>query len=328
MALVPESLYPSALGKAFKAKVTMQSQNQKRVPAWTLQEILNLISVWGDESVLSELRSKRRNARTFEKISRAMTERGYSRDTEQCRTKIKELRQAYQKAREANGHSESQPHTCRFYHELHAIMGGDATTTPPLSMDTCKGGVARSEEEESLEDEEEEEEEDSAQGAGGESIFPLSQEQFLTLESIVSPHSQGGLPDPDPVKRTSGASVSMWPLSTRSQRLVQIRRLKKRTQDMFTELMQSSHTDRAQLNAWRQTIAESCKALQEHEERRDAHDESRQDAMVKLRCMVDLMRERQQDHKLLLQPLFCTNLFQRAVSILYEILRNADNKEN
>ncbi|XP_044840881.1 myb/SANT-like DNA-binding domain-containing protein 2 [Mauremys mutica] len=136
-----------------------QSWIRRRAPAWSKREVLDLIACWGDESVMAELRSKRRNANTYAKVSRAMTERGYSRDTEQCRTKIKELRQAYQKAREANGRSGSQPHTFRFYHELHAIMGGDATTTPPLSIDTCKRGVARSEEEETLEDEEEEEEE-------------------------------------------------------------------------------------------------------------------------------------------------------------------------
>ncbi|XP_053894147.1 uncharacterized protein LOC128842281 [Malaclemys terrapin pileata] len=142
---------------------------------------------------------------------------------------------------------------------------------------------------------------------------PPSQELFLTLEPIASPHSQGMFPDYDPGEGTSGANVSTRPLSIPSQRLVQIRRRKKQTwDDMFAELMQSSRTDRAQLNAWRQTIAEFHKALQEHEERRDAHDESRQDAMVKLmgeqtdmlRCMVALMRERQQDHRLPLQPLY------------------------
>ncbi|XP_074809709.1 zinc finger and SCAN domain-containing protein 20-like [Natator depressus] len=200
---------------------TMQSWISRRAPAWAEREVLDLIACWGDESVMAELRSKKRNANMYAKVSRAMTERGYSRDTEQCRTKIKELRQTYQKAREANGRSGSQPHTCRFYRELHAVMGGDATTTPPLSVDTCKGVVARSEEDEFLEDKEEEE--DSAQ------------------------------------------AVSTWPLSTPSQRLVQIRRWKKRTwDDMFAELMQSSHTDRAQLNAWRQTIAESRKAFDEH----------------------------------------------------------------
>ncbi|XP_074815933.1 uncharacterized protein LOC141991512 [Natator depressus] len=195
-----------------------------------------------------------------------------------------------------------EPHTCRFYCELHAIMGGDTTTTPSLSMDTCKRGVAWSEEDEFLEDEEEEEE-DSTQAASRESVFPPSQELFLMLEPIASPHSQGMLPDHDPGEGTSaGANVSTWPLCTPSQRLVQIRRRKKRTwDDMFAELMQSSHTDRAQLNAWRQTVTESHKALHEYEERRNVRDESRQDAMVKLkgeqtdmlRCMVALMRERQ-----------------------------------
>ncbi|CAM4551310.1 unnamed protein product, partial [Lepidochelys olivacea] len=128
-----------------------------------------------------------------------MKERGYSRDTEQCRTKIKELRQAYQKAREANGGSGSQPHTCPFYRELHAIMGDDATTAPPLSVDTSKWGVARSEEDEFLEDEEE----DSTQAASGESVFPPSQELFLMLEPIASPYSQSMLPDHDPGEGTS-----------------------------------------------------------------------------------------------------------------------------
>ncbi|XP_043367882.1 uncharacterized protein LOC122459552 [Dermochelys coriacea] len=208
-----------------------------------------------------------------------MMERGYSRDTEQCRTKIKELRQAYQKAKEVKGHSGSQSHTYRFYCELHAIMECDATTTPTMSVDTCKGGVAQSKEDELLEDEVEEEEEDSAQVTSGESVFSSSQELLLTLEPTASPHSQGGLPDHDPGEGTSGANVSTWPLSTPSQRLVQIRRWKKRTRDdMFANLIQSSCTDRAQLNVRRQTIAESHKALNEHEERRDTHDESRQDA--------------------------------------------------
>nr|XP_048713787.1 uncharacterized protein LOC125639932 [Caretta caretta] len=161
--------------------------------------------------------------------------------------------------------------------------------------------------------EDEEEEEDSEYAASGESIFSPSQELFLTLDPIASPHSQCGLPDHDPGEGTSGANVSTRPLSAPSQRLVQIRRRKKQTRDdMFAELMQSSCTDRDQLNAWRQTIAESCKVLNEHEERRDARDESRQDAMVKLMgeqtdmlcCMVALMQERQQDHRLPLQPLY------------------------
>ncbi|XP_065447987.1 uncharacterized protein LOC135982962 [Chrysemys picta bellii] len=121
------------------AEVTMYSQNRKRAPAWTDQEVLDLIAVWGDESVLSELRSKKRNAKIYEKISKAMRERGYSRDATQCRVKIKELRQGYQKTNESNGHSGSQPQTCRFYEALHSILGAAATTTPLLTGDSEYG---------------------------------------------------------------------------------------------------------------------------------------------------------------------------------------------
>ncbi|EMP39593.1 Cytosolic phospholipase A2 beta [Chelonia mydas] len=77
----------------------MQSQNRKRAPAWTKREVLDLIAVWGDESMLSELHSKRRNAKIFEKISEGMKDRGYNRDPQQCHVKLKELRQAYQRGK-------------------------------------------------------------------------------------------------------------------------------------------------------------------------------------------------------------------------------------
>ncbi|EMP33654.1 Zinc finger and SCAN domain-containing protein 29 [Chelonia mydas] len=185
------------------SQATTQSRIRRRAIAWSERKVLDLIACWGDESVTAELHSKKRNANTYAEVSRAMTERGYSRDTEQCRTKIKELRQAYQKAREANGHSGSQPHTCCFFCELHAIMGGDATTTSPLSMDTCKGGVAWSEEDEFLEDEEEEE--DSAQTASGESVFcPPQPGTILNAGANRLPPLQGMLPDYDPEEGTSG----------------------------------------------------------------------------------------------------------------------------
>ncbi|EMP36115.1 Histone-lysine N-methyltransferase MLL3 [Chelonia mydas] len=79
------------------AQVTMRFQNHKR--AWTEWEVLDLIAVWG-ESVLSELRSKRQNAKIFAKISNGMMDRGYNRDPQQYYVKIKELRQAYQKTKE------------------------------------------------------------------------------------------------------------------------------------------------------------------------------------------------------------------------------------
>ncbi|KAG6927904.1 zinc finger and SCAN domain containing 32, partial [Chelydra serpentina] len=101
---------------------------------------------WGDETVLAELRSKRRNANTYAKVSKGMQDRGYNRDAQQCRVKIKELRQAYQRTRDANGRSGSAPQTCRFYDELHAILGGAASTDPPMWYDSVCGSSETTEE--------------------------------------------------------------------------------------------------------------------------------------------------------------------------------------
>ncbi|XP_073214998.1 uncharacterized protein [Lepidochelys kempii] len=254
------------------AQVTMmESQNRKRAPAWTEREVWDLIAVWGEESVLSELRSSFRNAKTFVKISQGMKDRGHNRDPKQCRVKLKELRQAYQKTREANSRSGSEPQTCRFYDELHAILGGSATTTPAVLFDSFNGDGGNTEA--GFGDEEDDDEEevvDSSQQASGETGFPDSQELFLTLdlEPVPPEPTQGCLLDPAGGEGTSAACVSMITGSSPSQRLVKLRKKKKCTRDeMFSELMLSSHTDRAQMNAWRQIMSDSRKAQNDREER-------------------------------------------------------------
>ncbi|XP_074831161.1 uncharacterized protein LOC142000628 isoform X2 [Natator depressus] len=287
------------------AEVTMmESQNRKRAPAWTEWE--------------------------------GMKDRGHNRDPKQCRVKLKELRQAYQKTREANGRSGSEPQTCRFYDELHAILGGSATTTPAVLFDSFNGDGGNTEagfgdEEEDDDDDDDEEVVDSSQQASGETGFPDSQELFLTLdlEPVPPEPTQGCLLDPAGGEGTSAACVSMITGSSPSQRLVKIRKKKKRTRDeMFSELMLSSHTDRAQTNAWRQIMSDCRKAQNDQEERWRAEeskwraeeraearmwqqrDERRQDSMLRLleeqtsmlQCMAEL-QQRQLEHRLPLQPL-------------------------
>ncbi|EMP30312.1 hypothetical protein UY3_12566 [Chelonia mydas] len=152
----------------------MESQNRKRAPAWTERKVRDLIAVWGEESVLSELRSSFRNAKTFVKISQGMKDRGHNRDPKQCRMKLKELRQAYQKTREANGRSGSEPQTCRFYDELHAILGGSATTTPAVLFDSFNGDGGNTEAGFGDEEDDDDDDEvvDSPQQASGETGAP------------------------------------------------------------------------------------------------------------------------------------------------------------
>ncbi|XP_074806269.1 uncharacterized protein LOC141985999 [Natator depressus] len=235
--------------------------------------------------------------------AKGMKDRGHNRDPKQSHLKLKELRQAYQKTREANGRSGSEPQTCCFYDELHAILGGSATTTPAVLFDSFNGDGGNMEAGFGDKEDDDEEVVDSSQQASGETGFPDNQEQFLTLdlEPVPPEPTQGCLPDPPSREGTSAACVSRITGSSPSQRLAKIRRQKKRTRDeMFSELMLSSHTDRAQTNAWRQTISECKKALNDQEERWWAEeskwrakeraeaerwwqrDERRQDSMLRL----------------------------------------------
>ncbi|CAM5164066.1 unnamed protein product [Natator depressus] len=69
-----------------------------------------------------------------------MLDRGYNRDTQQCRMKVKELRQACQKTMEANGRSGSEPHTCCFYDQLHGILGREPCHYPTTVHGHLQGG--------------------------------------------------------------------------------------------------------------------------------------------------------------------------------------------
>ncbi|XP_065412340.1 myb/SANT-like DNA-binding domain-containing protein 2 [Chrysemys picta bellii] len=259
----------------------MESQDRKRAPAWTEREVRDLLAIWGDEAVIAELRSSKRNGKVLEKISKAMKDRGHNRDTQQCRVKIKELRQAYHKAREANGRSGAEPQTCRYYAELHAILGGAATTTPTVCYDSLTGETHREDGSGNEEDDDGGTVGSSQQQGSRETGFPNSQDMFVTLD--LEPVTPELTQDPQGTQETSAANVSP------SQRLVNIRKRKRRTRDdMFTELQMSSHADRAQQNACRQSMSEMRKAQYEREERWRA--ESR-DEQSKWRAEDDRWRQ-------------------------------------
>ncbi|KAG6930519.1 zinc finger and SCAN domain containing 29, partial [Chelydra serpentina] len=130
----------SALSASFQITLPPCS---RRSPVWRNGEVLDLISVWGEEAVQSQLHSSHRNYNTFGQISRDMMERGHDRDALQCRVKVKELWNAYHKAREANRRSGAAPTTCRFYKKLDTILGGDPTSTPKTTMETSEPSSTR-----------------------------------------------------------------------------------------------------------------------------------------------------------------------------------------
>ncbi|EMP37999.1 hypothetical protein UY3_04758 [Chelonia mydas] len=113
------------------------------------------------------------------------SEKGHDWDTLQFRVKVKQLRNANQKVREANHCSGAAPTSCRFYKELDAILGGNPTSTAKTTVDTSVACVpvetGLSQEEEIL-DEDVEGEEDPEAEADLEVRNACSQEFFSTPE--------------------------------------------------------------------------------------------------------------------------------------------------
>ncbi|EMP26764.1 hypothetical protein UY3_16164, partial [Chelonia mydas] len=103
---------------------------------WTTAELLDLLSIWGEEAVQSQLHMSHRNWDTYGQISRGLCEKGYDRDTLQRRVKIKELRQVYHKTRGGKLSLGAMPKTCWFNKELDTILGGYPTSTTKSPMDT------------------------------------------------------------------------------------------------------------------------------------------------------------------------------------------------
>ncbi|EMP40771.1 hypothetical protein UY3_01897 [Chelonia mydas] len=102
---------------------------------------------------------------------------------QQCRAKIKQLWQAYHKAREANRCSGHAPKTCCFYKELNAILSGDPTSIADSPVDTSEAAEREGNPEAEILDEEVELEEDKVVPVGSPG-GKGSQELFSTLEVL------------------------------------------------------------------------------------------------------------------------------------------------
>ncbi|XP_074866799.1 uncharacterized protein LOC142021631 [Carettochelys insculpta] len=81
--------------------------------------------------------SKRRNADAFTRLAEGLGAQGHPAHTpDHVRSKVKELRQGYARARDAASQSGATPVTCPFYKELREILGPRHTSSPPATLDT------------------------------------------------------------------------------------------------------------------------------------------------------------------------------------------------
>ena len=113
-----------------------------RGAAWGERETKVLIGIWGDVKIQAELDGKSRTKQVYDKISEMMSEQGYSRDGEQCKTKIKNLKKMYTAVKDHNNVTGNDKKTCSFFDELDAILGHRPASAPTVVLDASAGGLS------------------------------------------------------------------------------------------------------------------------------------------------------------------------------------------
>ena len=104
--------------------------------SWSDNEVRTLISIWGEDNIQDQLDGAVRNQTIFNNIATKMREKGYERDWQQCRTKIKNLKKEYRQTKDHNGQTGRGRKVCKFYRELDDILGHRPASVPAALLDT------------------------------------------------------------------------------------------------------------------------------------------------------------------------------------------------
>ena len=104
--------------------------------SWSDCEVRALIAIWGEDKIQEELDGAVRNQAIFDSIARKMQQKGYDRDWQQCRNKIKNLKKEYRQVKDNNGQTGRERKTCKFYKELDDILGHRPASVPAVLLDT------------------------------------------------------------------------------------------------------------------------------------------------------------------------------------------------
>ena len=114
----------------------MATPSTSRGSSWSDNEVRTLISIWGEENIQDQLDGAVRNQTIFDNIATKMREKGYERDWQQCRTKIKNLKKEYRQTKDHNGQTGRGRKVCKFYRELDDILGHRPASVPAALLDT------------------------------------------------------------------------------------------------------------------------------------------------------------------------------------------------
>lgn len=109
-----------------------------RGPTWTDEETRVLLGHWNTLLVQRRVQNMPTNSDLYAVLAKKMAEEGFLRTRIQCNNRIRDLRKAYRKAKDAMSKAGSMPVRCRFFRELDEICGGETEAVPSSISQTMK----------------------------------------------------------------------------------------------------------------------------------------------------------------------------------------------
>ena len=108
-----------------------------RSGAWSDRETKALISIWGEVNIQEQLDGATRNKTVFVDISKQLQRLGYDKDWQQCRIKVKNLKNQYKKGKDHNGVTGNGRKVFKYYEQLDRILGHRPASLPTVLVDTA-----------------------------------------------------------------------------------------------------------------------------------------------------------------------------------------------
>ena len=124
----------------------------------------------------------------YEKLSKGLAKHGIEKSGEQCRCKVKKLRQEYKKIKDAHSQTGTDRKKWKFYECLNEILGNRPATCLPVVIDTSDDGTLTTGEVErtGVELEQDAAEHEGSLGNTEDNMSVLSQLEGSDLESATS----------------------------------------------------------------------------------------------------------------------------------------------
>ncbi|XP_062993641.1 zinc finger and SCAN domain-containing protein 20-like [Elgaria multicarinata webbii] len=118
-----EALQPNGTVDSSQTEPVVSQAPGQRAARWGERETRDFLSIWGHESVQSQLHQQYRNEEVYKQIAVQMAALGYDRDWEQCRQRAKDLRRGYRDAKDQNRRYGRGRQVWQYFEELDAILG-------------------------------------------------------------------------------------------------------------------------------------------------------------------------------------------------------------